>query len=210
MLYIILSSVFSYLLGSINTAIIISKKLSGSDIRTKGSGNAGATNVLRIMGKKAGTAVFFIDFSKGLIAVAAARLFVLFLSAPYETIIAAGFFVQLGHILPIFFRFKGGKGVATAAGAAMGIMPHIALILLSVFSVIVLASKRVSVASGICAAAYPLLAFFISDSNNTAYFLFAASCSALILIKHIPNFVRLLDGTEPRILTNKKHGINKE
>lgn len=209
MLYIILISVFSYLFGSINAAIIISKKL-GSDIRTKGSGNAGATNALRIMGKKVGATVFFIDFSKGLIAVAAARLLVLFFAAPYEIILAAGFFVQLGHILPVFFRFKGGKGVATAAGAATGIMPHIALILLLSFTVIVLVSKRVSVASGICAAIYPLLVFFISARNNTANFLFAAACSALILIKHIPNFVRLLDGTELKILTNKKHGINKE
>lgn len=210
MIYIILSSVFSYLLGSINTAIIISKKLTSSDIRSVGSGNAGATNVVRIMGKKAGAAVFFIDFSKGLIAVTAARLLVIFLSAPYESVLAAGFFVQLGHILPVFFRFKGGKGVATAAGAAMGIMPFAAFLLLLTFIVIVLLTKTVSVASGICAAMYPILAFFLTNRNSTANFIFAASCSALILIKHTSNFIRLLDGNEPRILRKKKHGINKE
>ena len=210
MIYIIFSSIFSYLLGSINTAIILSKKLTDCDIRLSGSGNAGATNILRTIGKKAGAAVFLIDFSKGLLAVTTVRLLVIFSSAPYEAVLASGFFVQLGHIFPVFFRFKGGKGVATAAGAAMGIMPETALILLSAFTVIVLLTKRVSVASGICASIYPLLAFFISSSNNTAHFLFAASCSALILIKHIPNFVRLLDGTESKILTDKKRNINKE
>lgn len=196
MTFIILSSVFAYLLGSISTAVIVSKKLYGKDIRTEGSGNAGATNTLRTVGKKAAAIVFIADFSKGLIAVAAAKCLVIFFDASYECMLLAGFFAQLGHCLPIFFRFKGGKGVATAAGAALGIMPLVAVILLAVFAVIVLSTKIVSLASGTCAALYPLLAYFLTESNQSLNFMFAAACSVLIIVMHGANIARLIDGEE--------------
>lgn len=195
----ILCSVFAYLIGSINTAVIVSKKLYGKDIRNEGSGNAGATNTYRSFGRKAAAAVFFTDFSKGLITVAAAKCLVAFLDAPYECMLLAGFFVQFGHCLPIFFRFKGGKGVATAAGAALGVMPLVAVILLVLFAVIVLSTKIVSLASGVCASLYPLLAYFLTGSDQTMNFLFAAACSALIIIMHGANFARLIDGREKQI-----------
>lgn len=196
MIFMIISSVWGYLLGSISSAVIVSKKLYGTDIRNHGSGNAGATNALRTMGKKAAAIVFFCDFSKGLIAVAAAKCLVLFFDAPYECMLLAGFFAQLGHSFPIFFRFKGGKGVATAAGAAMGIMPLVAVILLAFFAVIAASSKIVSVASGCCASLYPLLAYFLTNKNQTLNFAFAAACSVLIIIMHTANFARLRNGEE--------------
>lgn len=196
MQYTVFVSALSYFLGSFNTAVIVSKKLYRTDIRNHGSKNAGATNALRTFGKKAGIAVFVIDFSKGLIAVAIARCLVAFLNAPYETILFAGFFAQFGHTFPVFFGFRGGKGVATAAGAALGVMPVVSLILLSVFAVIVLLTKTVSVASGICAVAYPLLAYFIGGYNNDYKFVFAVSCAVMIIVKHAPNIARLLDGEE--------------
>ena len=116
MLYLILSAVFSYLLGSISPSIIISKMLFGEDIRKTGSGNAGASNTVRVFGKKAGLLVFLLDFAKGFIAVIFARILVVCFGGDYICIPVAGFFAQLGHIFPIFFGFRGGKGVATAVG----------------------------------------------------------------------------------------------
>jgi len=199
LIYIIISAILSYLLGSINTAVIVSKKRFGKDIRNEGSGNAGATNTLRTFGKKAAALVFVADFIKGLIAVTVARLFVFYSDAPYICLLFAGFSVQIGHCFPVFFNFKGGKGVATAAGAAMGIMPFVAIILLSVFAVITALTKIVSLASGICAVVYPLLAYFISNSNQKTNFLFAAACSVLIIVMHGSNFARLIDGNEKPI-----------
>ena len=204
MFFIILSAAVPYLIGSISSAIIISKVFFGKDIRSSGSGNAGATNALRVFGKKAGAAVFLFDFLKGMISVFFAKFLVAAFSADYLCIPAAGFFVQLGHIFPIFFRFKGGKGVATAAGAAMAIMPFTAAILLAVFAIIAVLSKTVSLASGICAAIYPLLSYFLSDENKTVHFIFAACCSALIIIKHLSNFALLLNGKENKISFKKK------
>ena len=170
--------------------------ISAADIREHGSGNAGATNMMRIHGKKAGAAVLLCDFSKGLICVAAAKLLTVYGGAPWATVFVAGFFAQLGHTFPVFFGFRGGKGVATAAGAAFAIMPLTALLLFALFAVIVGAFRFVSLASGVCAALYPLLAYFL---NGKEYFVFAACCSALMALKHIPNFIRLLDGRESKI-----------
>jgi glycerol-3-phosphate acyltransferase PlsY len=105
----------------------------------------------------------------------------------------------MGHCFPVFFRFKGGKGVATAVGAAMGTVPVVALILLAVFAVIVSAKRIVSLASGICAAIYPVLTFFLSNANRIENFIFSAACSSVIIILHIPNFIRLIDGEEKTI-----------
>ncbi len=194
MLFIIISIIFSYLLGSISFAVIISKRRFGADIRTLGSGNAGATNVLRTAGKKAAAFVFFGDFAKGLLAVAAAKALIYFFDAPYECLYFAGFFVQLGHCFPIFFGFKGGKGVATASGSALGIMPSVAITLIALFAVIALITKTASVASCICACVYPLLTCFLA--NSRADFIFSAACSVLIIIMHRSNIARLLDGEE--------------
>ncbi len=203
MIYLATSAIFSYLIGSISSAVIISKVFYGTDIRNTGSGNAGATNALRSFGKKAGAAVFLFDFSKGLICASAAKCLVYYLDAPYECVLTAGFFVQLGHVFPVFFKFKGGKGVATAAGAALAIMPAAAIALLGLFAVITAVTKTVSLASGICAAAYPLLALLWSGSNASANFVFAASCAVMIAVKHAPNFARLLDGKEKQISFKK-------
>ena len=177
--------------------------LFGEDIRKTGSGNAGASNTVRVFGKKAGLLVFLLDFAKGFIAVIIARILVCF-GGDYICIPVAGFFAQLGHIFPIFFGFRGGKGVATAVGCAMAVMPTVAVILLILFIAILILSKTVALASGICAALYPLLAYFLSDINKTIHLIFAACCSVIIIIKHLDNFVRLLDGSEPKLSFGKK------
>lgn len=199
MIYTVMSAVIGYLIGSVNFAVIFSKIIYGNDIRNSGSGNPGATNAVRIYGKKFGLAVFLCDFSKGLIAVAIAKAFVDFTDAPYEAMLLAGFFAQLGHTLPVFHRFRGGKGVATAVGAAFALMPLTAVILLVLFAVMLWVSKYVCVASGVCAAVYPIMAFFMGGNNRTANCVFAASCSMLILIRHLSNFERLRRGEEGKI-----------
>lgn len=196
MIFIIFSAVASYFLGCVNPASLISKYIYNKDIRSEGSGNPGATNIFRVFGKKAGLTVFLIDFAKGLIVVLIARILVRFFNAPYETILAAGLCVQLGHIFPVFYKFKGGKGVAAAAGAAIGIMPLTAILLLTLFTVILTVTKTVSVASIISAAAYPLLAYLLGGENAKILFIFTASCSILIIVKHSQNICRLLDGKE--------------
>ena len=197
LIYYIFFTVLPYLLGSFNAATIISKLFYGKDIRNAGSGNSGATNTLRILGKKAAATVFLFDFLKGFFAVISARFFVNYFNAPEVCIFTAGFLTQFGHCFPIYFKFRGGKGVATAAGAAIGIMPFVALILLAVFAFIVIISKTVSLASGICAVIYPLLAYFMTNSKLN--FMFAAACSVLIIIMHASNFARLIDGNEDPI-----------
>lgn len=199
MIYYAILSVISYFIGSINTAIIISKKVYGKDIRTLESKNAGATNMMRAFGKKAGIIVFLLDFSKGVLSVLVAKAAVNFFNAPYETVLFAGFFAVLGHIFPVFFKFRGGKGVATLAGSAFALMPLITVILLVAFTVIVALTKTVSLASGICAAAFPIAAYFFAGSHNNELFIFGCCCAALMIIKHLPNISRLLDGKERRI-----------
>ena len=199
MVYLITASVIGYLLGSISFAVVFSKVFYGEDIRNSGSGNAGATNAIRLYGKKTGIAVFLCDFAKGVIAVAVAKLLVSIFNAPYETMLAAGFFVQLGHIFPLYHGFRGGKGVATAVGAAFVVMPLTAVLLLVIFAIILLTSKYVAVASGVCAALYPILAYFMSASRATENCVFAVFCSMLIIIKHTSNFIRVSKGEEGKI-----------
>ncbi len=196
MIFIIFSAVISYFIGCINPALLISKKFYNKDIRSEGSGNPGATNITRIFGKKAGLTVFIIDFAKGLVAVLIARILVRFLNAPYESVLFAGFFVQIGHIFPVFYKFRGGKGVSAAAGAAMGIMPLTAVVVLLVFVIVLTITKTVSVSSLLSAVSYPLVAYVMGGNNSNLLFLFAASCSILIIVKHSQNIRRLLDGKE--------------
>ncbi len=203
MIFSAVTAIISYLIGSISSAVIISKTIYGEDVRRLGSGNAGATNTLRVFGKKTGTAVFLFDFSKGLLCTAAARCLIYFFDAPYECILFAGFFAQLGHTFPIFFKFRGGKGVATAAGAAFAIMPSVATVLFAIFALIILITKIVSVGSVICAAAYPLLAYFLSNDKAYANFVFAAACAVLITLKHVKNLTRLIDGKENKLSFKK-------
>lgn len=199
MIYIIIFSVISYLIGSVNSAIIISKRAYGKDIRNLESTNAGATNMMRAFGKKTGFIVFLLDFSKGFLSVLIAKSAVAFFNAPFETVLFSAFFAVFGHIFPIYFKFKGGKGVATLAGTAFALMPVITIALLILFAIIVAATKIVSLASGICAAVLPIAAYFHAPNHKNELFIFGCCCAALMIIKHLPNIERLLDGNERKL-----------
>ncbi len=201
----------AYLLGSVPFGYIAGR-LRGVDIRTVGSGNIGATNVFRTLGKGPGATVFLLDAAKGAVAVAALPALAAAASnlswhaAPNAWVrIACAIFVLLGHTFPVFLNFKGGKGVATGLGVAFGLVPHSAALGLSVWVVLFLATRYVSVAS-IVAALIVAAAPWVIDapaagSGTTADYAILAAVSALgilVALKHRSNVRRLLSGTENR------------
>jgi glycerol-3-phosphate acyltransferase PlsY len=190
----------AYLLGSVSFSVVIVKLMQGLDVRTLGSGNAGATNVLRAAGKKAGAAVLALDVIKGVTAVAVPRA----LDAPTAVVSGAAVAVVVGHVFPVFFGFRGGKGVATAAGALGTLAPYAMALGLVVFLAVVAWQRYVSLGSIVTASSFPLLVWIslrIRGSESGAPWLLLASGAIAILIvtKHSRNLQRLRRGTEPRL-----------
>ena len=197
MLVYLIIIVVAYLLGNISTSYIIGKKFAGVDIRTQGSGNAGSTNVLRTMGKKAGAMTFGGDVLKGAIAVGFARVLAHYMKADeatcaYIAVVA----VVIGHNWPAFLGFKGGKGVATSLGSMLAINPVLALTCLAAFIIIVLVSKYVSLGSvlGICLS--PVLMLITHNTKGIWVTLFL---SASVIYTHRANIKRLINGTERKL-----------
>lgn len=188
----IISLIAAYLIGSLSTSIILSKYLKFEDPRNTGSGNAGATNVLRSAGKKAALYVLAGDAAKGFIAVLLARL--LGMEGAVLGLVALA--AVLGHIFPVFFQFKGGKGVATALGTVFGLNLLIGFLLLIIWILVAYFSKYASLASIVAAVAMVLLVFTLGNSSMTLPCLFIA---ALIIWKHKDNIDRLKNKTESKI-----------
>lgn len=187
----------SYFIGSISTSYIIAKRMIGVDIRTQGSGNAGSTNVLRTLGKKAGILTFVGDLLKGVVAVLIAKVIATIAHTDVATAsYIAVVFVVIGHNWPIYLGFRGGKGVATSLGAMIAVNPVIALSCFAFFILIVYVTKYVSLGSvlGICTS--PIIMFFIGNYKGLAVTLFL---SASVIFKHRENIKRLLNGTERKI-----------
>lgn len=187
----------AYFIGSISTSYIIAKKMMGVDIRTQGSGNAGSTNVLRTLGKKAGIMTFVGDLLKGVIAVLIAKLIATIthidmINASYVAVV----FVVIGHNWPIFIGFRGGKGVATSLGAMIAVNPIIALSCFAFFILIVYSTKYVSLGSVVGISTSPIIMFFIGNYKGLVVTLFL---SALAIFKHRENIKRLLNGTERKL-----------
>ena len=197
MLVYLVIIVVAYLLGNISTSYIIGKKLAGVDIRTQGSGNAGSTNVLRTLGKKAGALTFVGDVLKGLIAVLIARL-IAYKFHMDESVCAylAVVAVVLGHNYPVFLGFKGGKGVATSLGSMLGMNPLIALMCLGFFIIIVAITKYVSLGSVLGIALSPIIMLI---NHNNKGFLVTLFLAISVTITHKENIKRLLNGTERKI-----------
>ena len=192
MLVYLIIIVVAYLLGNISTSYIVAKRLAGVDIRTQGSGNAGSTNVLRTMGKKAGALTFGGDVLKGVVAVGFARILAYYMKSDqvtcaYIAVVA----VVIGHNWPAFLGFKGGKGVATSLGSMLAINPVLALTCLAA-----LVSKYVSLGSvlGICLS--PVLMLITHNTKGIWVTLFL---SASVIYTHRANIKRLLNGTERKL-----------
>ena len=194
----------SYLLGSIPFGYLAGR-IAGVDIRTCGSGNVGATNVMRTLGKGYGYPVFFADFLKGLVAVkmsilVAARVQPEWISSEIFGI-AAAISSVLGHSFPLWLRFKGGKGVATSAGALFGLVPVAALVGVAIWIMIFWLTRYVSVASIAAAAALPfviLITTWLSRTNTKSLFYSSVCLAAVVIWRHRLNLSRLMRGTEPR------------
>ena len=199
----IIVSIIAYLLGSISFSIIISKKMAGFDVRDKGSKNAGSTNVLRTVGKKAAIITLICDCLKGVIAILIA-----FIAGKIWTnldsallVQLAGIFVVLGHTFPIFFKFKGGKGVATSLGVLLLTNWQIGLICL-VFALVLMALTRfVSLGSVAAAILFPVLTVFITNNYlvHGNYIIFGIILAILVIFNHRENVKRLLTGTENKL-----------
>lgn len=199
----------SYLIGSVSSAVIISKLMSGKDIREEGSGNAGATNMLRVHGKGAGALTLVCDILKGVIAILLSMLFNMWLksAAPESIFIGnlayiAGFFAVLGHDFPVFFKFRGGKGVATSLGVVLMLNWKIGLIVLALALIIMIVSRYVSLGSITAAVSYPILVigFMVGSEKWNVFYILSAVLMALVLIlKHHANISRLLKGEENKL-----------
>jgi acyl phosphate:glycerol-3-phosphate acyltransferase len=205
LIYLVLA-VTAYLLGSIPFGLIIVRIVRGEDVRLTGSGNIGATNVARSGGAKLGIATLVLDGLKGYLAVRIASI-VSHQSPGVDLGLAmslAALCAILGHVFPVWLKFRGGKGVATAVGAFIGLAPRAVLVVLAIFLVIVLISRYVSLGSIVASATFPLLAFFFYRSESSpAGFAVMLCASLLIILKHKANIRRLLDGTENRLQLHK-------
>ncbi len=201
-LSLIVIAVAGYLLGSINTAIIISKKKFGKDIRESGSGNAGTTNMMRTYGKAAGIATFAGDILKAVIAV----YFGMFLCGSIGAYLG-GFMCVIGHMFPLYYRFKGGKGVAVAAVMILITEPSVFLMVAFTFFALLLATKYVSLASIAAAGLYPMMLynFMITKYGYSDLRLIIAFVTGvLIIFMHRSNIKRLREGKENKINLKKK------
>lgn len=198
---VIISAVLSYLLGSVNTSIFVSGIFGEGDIRKKGSGNAGATNTLRVLGAKAALLVVLGDALKGVLAVLLSsfitKKFLGITDGGYSIYIAS-VMVVIGHVYPLYFGFKGGKGIMTAIAVVFVLDYHIALILVAIFVCLIICFNYVSLASCICAFFYPVLVICIHN-GNTAFFVSAVIVAVIAIYKHHTNISRLLNGTESKL-----------
>ena len=213
---LIISAIISYLLGSLNFGIIISKSLSKDDVRSHGSGNAGSTNMLRNYGKKHAVMTIIGDMLKVAVAIFISFVIVrkmgnislaenggaLILGRMF-TKSFAGLFCVLGHIFPCFFGFKGGKGVATAGGMVFMIDWRIALILLAIFAIIVLITKYVSLGSIAMAVFYPVFIFVFYKSVPLVFL--SMVFTLIVVLAHRENIKKLINHTESKIGSKKEN-----
>jgi len=184
----------AYLLGSVSFAVLLVRFATGRDIRSEGSGNAGATNVLRSHGKALGLAVAALDIAKGAAAVLLMRL----VTADPRYTAAAGFAAVLGHVFPVFYGFRGGKGVATAVGAFAVLAPLATLVCVAVFVAVVALTRYVSVGSMVAIVLLPPIAGALFHAS-TPIVAAAAATAVLVVLKHRENLKRLAAGTERRL-----------
>ena len=203
-LYITMA-IIAYIIGSINFSVIISKKIAGFDVRQKGSGNAGTTNMLRSVGKGAAAITLLCDILKGVVSILIAiALGNIFQSEDKALLVQiAGVAVVLGHTFPIFFQFKGGKGVATSLGILLMSNWQIGLICLVFALLLIILTRMVSLGSCAAAVLYPVLTLFISEhyivSEGSGYLIYSIILAIIVLFNHRANIKRIMNGTENRI-----------
>lgn len=200
--------ILAYLIGSISNATWVSKKFYHVDIRDYGSGNAGATNTFRVLGPRAGTFVMVMDMLKGVLAVKLAYLLPFYALPEHATQlinlqIGLGLSAVVGHIFPVWYDFRGGKGIATLFGMVLAIQPLVALSCVGVFLLMLFVTRYVSLSSILASIAFPILLIFIFREQELFYKLFAIAIALLVILTHQKNIGRLLKGTENKVPLNK-------
>ena len=204
-IYSISALILAYLYGSIPTAVWIGQAFYGIDVREYGSGNAGATNTFRVLGKKAGIAVMVLDILKGYTATNLAYLIGLSVTGPQDSVqfvnyqLALGVTAVMGHLFPIFAGFRGGKGIATLFGMILAVHTGAALICVLTFVVVLLISKYVSLSSILSGFSFPLSVIFLFQSTIRSVVLYGMCICVLILVTHQKNIERLLKGKESKV-----------
>ncbi len=213
MIVYIIMAIIAYCIGSVNFSIIFSKKFAGFDVREKGSGNAGTTNMLRSVGKKAAAITLICDILKGVVAIGIAIILGNIPDMNKELLLQiAGITVILGHTFPVFFGFKGGKGVATSLGVLLLSNWQIGLICLVFALVLIILTRMVSVGSCAAAILFPILTLFTNEhytvltegKSGSTYFIYSVILAVIVLFNHRSNIKRLLNGTENKISFNKQ------
>jgi len=202
----ILALVFAYLIGSVASAVWIGQIFYRTDVREYGSGNSGATNAFRVLGKKAGVAVLLIDSFKGWLAVnLATALHMAGIShlipgtAPFIDLqLALGIAALLGHIFPVYVGFRGGKGIATLLGIILAVHTGAALASMGVFVIVLLISRYVSLSSMVAAITFPVVVIFIFETTISSLVIFSLIIAILVLITHQKNIERLLHKEESK------------
>ena len=210
----ILIAIIAYLIGSINFSVILSKKMAGFDVRQKGSGNAGTTNMLRSVGKKAAAITLICDILKGVVSIGIAILVGYLFNAQNKSILVqiAAIAVVIGHTFPIFFGFKGGKGVATSLGVLIMTNWQIGLICLTIAIIIMAITKMVSLGSCMAAIAFPLLTYFAANifenayivKEGSSYFVYSIILAVIVLFNHRSNIKRIITGKENKLSFKKE------
>lgn len=197
--YIISEILLAYLIGSIPSAVWVGKIFYHVDVREHGSGNAGATNVIRVLGYKAGIPVLLFDVFKGWFAVQLVYIFPYTFLSP-ETItyirIALAVAVFLGHVFPVFAGFKGGKGVGTLAGVGIALYPIALLIVLGIFILILIITRYVSLSSLLGGLSFPIIVVFLLGESNPGLIILSVLVAVFIPLTHIKNIRRLMKGKE--------------
>lgn len=200
----IIMAIIAYLIGSINFSVIISKKIAGFDIREKGSGNAGSTNMLRSVGKKAALITLGCDILKGIVAILIAIIINMIAedsTNPAILVQIAALCVVVGHTYPIFFEFRGGKGVATSLGIIILVNWQIGLICLVFALVLIALTRMVSLGSISAAILFAVLTIFLPDHFLVEgnYIIFGILLATLVIFNHRTNIKRIMEGNESRI-----------
>ncbi len=199
----------AYLLGSVPTSVWLGRALFGLDIREHGSGNAGATNTFRVLGKPAGLFVFLVDFFKGFGAVKLSFLMSLYPIGSGEFItfqLALGITAMLGHIFPIYVGFKGGKGVATLFGVIAAISFYPTLIMAGIFLLVLFLTRYVSLSSIIAGISFPILLIVVYKVTTTSLIIFSLAMAVILLITHQKNIQRLIKKEENKVNLIKRRG----
>ena len=205
----IITAIVAYLIGSVNFSVIFSKKFAGFDVREKGSGNAGSTNMLRSVGKGAAAITLLCDILKGVVAILIAIAIGSIFNVSDKAVLVqiAGVAVVIGHTFPIFFGFKGGKGVATSLGILLMTNWQIGLICLVFALVLIILTQMVSLGSCAAAILFPVLTLFIKQhfivEDGSGYFIYSIILAIIVLYNHRENIKRMLNGTENRISLKK-------